>query len=244
MSESTVRVPIDSSSSSGGESPKPRNTGSGTVPKAPSPVDNGKAVEPKNSVPLAGLPGKAPPKAPTLQTEPKTSVKAKPKGHRKKKDTEKPSAQRDHERDSRRGRHSERRSHREREISSHRARDREGRRRSKSRSRRRYDHRHGYSNPTTPRPLLRRTSGGIHASTPAPVPMEMEGPSNMTPRATLMTADERFQLDALTSEINSAISMRQDFIGASDREVKRAAQILAGNGIFTLQDLRMTPKRL
>ena len=73
--------------------------------------------------------------------------------------------------------------------------------------------------------------------------MELEGPSNMTPRAALLTADESFRIESLTSEIDSAISMRHDFIGSSDREVKRAAQILAGNGIFTLQDLRLTPKR-
>ena len=158
MSESTVRVPIDSSSSSGEESKRPKNKGESGILKIP----------PKSVVP-SGPASSAPPKASGATTDqtphsprdiPKTSIKAKPKvPHRKNKNTlnVRPSSARDRERDRERDRDSRRGrdSYRGRDASSHRARDREGRRRSKSRSRRRFDQRIGPSNPTTPRHLTR-----------------------------------------------------------------------------------------
>ena len=251
MSDRTVRVPIDSSSSEDEKNREPVVSGTGSVPPA------------GELLPSTVLPSGAPPKAvskPSGAASPsafvKSSSKAKTKApHRKKKTTvvRSPSRKDDRFRDSRRNRDS----HRNREDSHYRSREREGRRRSRTRSRRRLDQRVTQilqrkicyhfngppSTPHTPRPLLRRVSNGMQLPIPPPVPMELDGAAIFTPRAELLSADERFRINSLTGEINSAIAMRQDFVGSTDREIKKAAQILSTNGILSLHDLRLTPKR-
>ena len=216
----TTRVPIESSSESSSSEDQSPKTGSNTpkvappkAPPAPAEISGDKNNKTGNTIPKPKMP--PPPRNKKGVPAPKRSV-------------QKSRASRD--------KHASRGRHRERSRSRRRhSRPRHSRSR-KSKSRRRSP---------LQLPLPQQSSmprPAIH-NLPPDHPMGLGPSPGSSHRGLLLSQAQRASMELLMKEIENAVSLRTEFSTMEAVDIRRAARILVSNGIPTLGEFRITPRR-